>query len=423
MLTYFFKKHLIIDYGASKKGISVFLQMFSFICYIGLIFTVSSPLILYKYFSLVPAIFAAGLGVSTFLITLFFEKKFAIHYLTFCFIFFTLIAIFGTLIYSHNFSYLKTTINVFLMFFSLILYFITIKRIKLFSFLFSFSILSLAYAFLIYYFPQILSNIRNISAFRFGNEFDNTNSLAFTFLTGIVCNFVLCIFYKENIGLLIYFYISIFILSISIFLTGSRAALLGLLISIITYLIVSLYKKHKIILSIILLFLIVIIVVVLLLPPFETIRKRFFSLFTFTSSDSKYDASLSIRLSMFVDSIQYWFKHLFFGYGDGGFASITNHGSYSHSTLAEMLCNFGLVGSFFYLFPLIYPMTKNRNVNNRNAFFILFFGVFLIGLIGTVLLQKKSFYILLAIFYSDFLIQNHRSLKFVNIFNKTEVNE
>lgn len=380
--------------------------------------TVSSPLILYKYLSLIPAMFTAFSFLFTFLYEIK-KKKIGISLLTIIYIAFVLIASFITLIVSKRFYDLKTLVNIFLLFFTIVFFVSTFNNSKLMLLIYSGSVCLLCLAFFAFYFPRIIANIRNITNIRLGSDFDNENSLGFTFLTGLVSTLGLA-FCKTKRGMLKTLYISFssLLFVVAIVLTGSRAALLGSFVTLLTFAFLTLYKNHIIALIVVFISILISCIIVLNLPAFASLKTRLLSLFSLGSAQAKYDASVTGRISMIFDGFQYSMKRLFFGYGAGGFSSITNHNSYSHATLPELLCNYGMIGFILFLSPFFVILIKSR----RNKFvfnntILLVFGILLIGMFGTVLLEKKAFFVLYGIYFGSFLSLKRTLVKKIYIPN------
>ena len=354
------------------------------------------------------------LFAMTALVYIFVYGKFHLDFTILFLIVFLLYAVILTLIFSRNFSALKTYITVISI--SIIIYECIYNsfRPKLFCILFITAVIILAVAFVIYYRNDIIDAIRGKSDDRLGGFFGGINYIANTLLAGIVMCFGFMVTFKKYL----FASISALIIFFCILATGSKTPLIGSFISFIVFLFLLLFKKHKWILFLSYLSIFVLLILFFTLPWFSSIRDRILSMILFLSN-SYYDASTYNRSVMLVSGLEYWLKNFFFGLGAGGFTYISSYSSYSHSTISEILCDFGIIGSFIYFFPLVYIAFKSKKESTVKIMsVILLFGFVLIGKFGTVILGYKIYYFFLVFIFALFSNKNE-NIGYINVsFNR-----
>ena len=358
---------------------------------------------------LVPIILTILLSVSLF-ISIFLFGKFHINFFIIFMAAFLLHAIFVTFIFSKNFSNLKTFINIILLFFVLCEFCYYTKNIRLIMLLYILSILLFSIVFLVYYHSSIVLFFsgKNI---RIGDDFDNVNSVASFLLAACVMSFAYILMYKKYVIEIL----TIAMALLCILMTGSRMAILGFLITIITFAFLLLFKKHKLILFISLTVFAIAIILVFSIPAFGILKERILSIFTTLFSDGS-DQSTANRFGMLLNGLDNWLKNAFLGWGAGGFGYVSAKTSYSHATLSDVLCNFGLIGTFLFFSPMFYCLFTTKRGSKSFIFFVLFIlGFVLIGMFGTVILQRKHLYIMLAIGYFIYSEEHFNELSYFDI--------
>lgn len=346
----------------------------------------------------VPIVLSVVLAVVIFLYILLYGK---ITIDTFSYVLFFLVYSFLiTLIFSKNFGNLKTYITSISLAFVVYQFLLNTKSKRIFVFVYSFSVFVFSLWYLFAYRNEIFSMISSSSTARLGSYFGGISYIANTFLSGVIMSLACILTYKNILIKWIYPFVSIMPISICILSSGSKMAFIGTLLSLIVFLFLALFKKHKVILFIILGAFLVLFFILVSLPIFSSVSKRMLELFNFFS-DTSSDHSTMGRLSMFESGIYFWTKYLFTGYGAGGYSILSGRSGYSHSTLSELLCNFGLIGFVIFFGPLIYAIFFRRNKTMDKKVLILFaMGFMLIGLIGTSYLQYKIVYLILAYSFS-----------------------
>lgn len=341
-------------------------------------------------FHFLPLIFSVLFGVLLFL-WLFIFKNIRVDYVVITYAIFICFVSLMTLIISKDFGSLKTTVFSSSLMLLIYEFLYNGRNIKLFLIVYILSIVVYAIIFLIVYLPEIASSFPNIFDLSLGRKFDNRNAVANTFLSGIICCLGFTFLYKK-------YFVNIFlslIFSFIILTTGSRTGILSIFLCFLTYIFLIFYKKHKIICFSIIAVFIVSCVLLFTLPIFSGLKERFSRMFNLFSGEK---TDVQGRFSMLITGFEYFLKHVFTGIGAGGYGSTSNYAGYSHATISETLCNFGLIGTFLYFWPIFRSLSFSKKTPSNLRFIILFIvGYLLMGMFGTVLFARKSFYILVGI--------------------------
>jgi hypothetical protein len=315
---------------------------------------------------------------------------------------FLLFAIIVTCIFSKDFSNLKTYVTVILMFIVVYEFLYNSKGIRFACFLYIISLLFFSFIFLFHY-RTSLSLFFSGKIIRLGSDFDNENAVGNSLLTGVV----IALFYGKAYKRVVFGIIVSIIFSFVIFLTGSRMAVIGVFLSLITFIFLMFFRTKKVLLVVFLAILITLVILIFSIPAFSSLKNRIIGIFETFSTDGNADQSTANRFSMMISAFENWTKSLFIGFGANGFKYVSLHVGYSHSTISDILCNFGLIGAFLFFAPQIYCLVSSKKDTRSRCFFVIYiFGFLLIGLFGTVVLQRKCMYLILAIGYALFSIEH-----------------
>lgn len=335
------------------------------------------------------------------------DGRFAFNTSIISYLLFVIYDVLLTLITTRDFEYTKTTVNLFLLLFVLFLFFTQTKQVGFFHFAFISGILVLATWFIIFYKDDILIFAK--SSERLGSEFGNLNQVGFCFSLGIIDQMSLiytkggrCLFYSIPVSLALLFLTAITV--------SKGAIIISFLAIIISMFLLSEKKKKTWVFVLSILIAVILLFVLLQIPYFDSIRERFYQFFsTFFSSttSSSRDSSTLQRLNMFSDGLQIWLKNLFFGTGSGGFASLTNYGSYSHSNVAEVLSCFGIIGFILFYGPGLLCFKnalKNKASASRCLVITTFICVFCVySFFGMIYFSKITMLFWTLSLVSDFL--------------------
>lgn len=194
-----------------------------------------------------------------------------------------------------------------------------------------------------------------------------------------------------------------------ILLTGSRIALIFILLSILLTYMFKYKDNAKSMLNYVLVLVAVFSVCYYLLfhvpQIYSVIGVRFQNLFDFVSGKGTNEGSINARFYYTMLGFQLFYQKPVLGYGAGNYSVLLNQligkETYSHNNYTELLVGTGLIGAVtFYLSYILtlsglYKFVKEKN----NAAFLLFsmnIAVIIIGY-SWVFYQLKGFYIILAI--------------------------
>ena len=281
---------------------------------------------------------------------------------------FTIWALVGTLIYSHEFRSWMTLVLLSISSFILYLAFSCIDSLSK-----TIQIVVLAmFGFSMYFVVHYLRNGQLLSGARLGEDFANVNSIGAYMTIGVCSALYLILFNFKKIYLINTLPILVF-LAIG-FLTGSKTFVFCTSIILIIMLFIRL-KKHKWIFLIVLILLIAAIIGVLQLPFLSTIKNRIEIMFNVLTGSGS-DTSTTTRALWQYYAIVLGSQNIFTGYGSNGFNIYSGVGSYSHGNYTEVFCNFGLPGLFIFYSVPFYCIFKSVKKGSL-AVFPIIFGIYL----------------------------------------------
>jgi O-antigen ligase len=331
---------------------------------------------LYHVLSLV----SIALVISSLLLHLLFSKNFHFSFSVWCFIAFTVGVVISASL--NSFRDLSTTI------FSMILLFLT------FTFYFSSSLadfraLLIALiggggCFAIYFFAVYHSEILSLDFSRIGSLFSNVNRVGDSFAISFAATIMLIFFFKPK---KLFFKIALWavafvFLAFSAF-TGSKAALLIDVVSLLAAVFVLLGSSKRIWFIVLVIATFFVLLGLSKIPGLDVVFSRFTDMFYFLLGDAREDPSSSERVSMFAQGFYYFGQRPLFGNGIGGFSNIGTYGVYSHNTISELLCDFGIFGFLTYEAPVIYTVIKMDKKDRQ------IFGIGLVLLVVIFFLQTS----------------------------------
>ena len=383
-----------------------------FFCYFLFVLQITSIQVLSTMhgLNLIPVAITALFTICIFLYGLLYGRLvldiFGISLIIFIFYAFVL-TLFTTKLFSPHFI---TFVKLFPLFWSLFVFVINFRSFKFLLFTIITSTIALAVVFSIVYFKDLFS-INEISPDRLGDKFGHSNIVGSSFSTAIVISCVFYLVFRKYLAFLSV--IDIYFLFL-IFKTGSRLALVVSLLSIITSVFILFWKNNKKIIVIICFALVAFLVVFFTVPAFKVYSDRFLSIFDlFTTGDSE-DGSTNIRFAMQLNGYQLWFKNLFFGYGSEGFMKNTSFGTYSHSTLCETLCNFGLIGFTLFFGPYLFVLFNTEKKDNLLNIMlkIISISIILPNLFAGMLIYEKNFYVILALIFGEYYLTKDKNMSF-----------
>lgn len=281
------------------------------------------------------------------------------------------------------------------------------------------------FAFTVYFFGHYFDDIIKLNFNRLGGDFGDENDIAIFIAFGMTLILLFILKIKKiwmKVLLLIPFIFS-FLVGIT---TGSKIFIF-LAVTMIVFFIFLLFGKKKWWISlIVLLALGGLIALLWTLPFFSEIGKRMTSFFNLIfranpTNNRPYDASTASRFEMFLDGMTMFLRKPIFGYGVQGFFRSSSFGfAWSHNNISETLCNFGLVGTFFFHFGMIYALykfskKKQKTITDYSMFLIILF--FIITMISVALNSQKIYAFIIGLpiaYFSD-----ARDLAVIDIKNKS----
>lgn len=141
-----------------------------------------------------------------------------------------------------------------------------------------------------------------------------------------------------------------------------------------------------------------------------TVTKRFYSLLAGENTSG------TTRLAMLEEAISLWSQKPMVGNGIDQFRVLGSYGTYSHNNYAEMLADFGLIGTtLFYLFDLILLYYCFKGIFSVDRRYLLVFIITLISFLwdfGLVSYVEKSSWLLAVIsFYLLHMAEKERSVR------------
>lgn len=261
--------------------------------------------------------------------------------------------------------------------------------------------------------------------YRLGDLFGDQNEIAMFMALG-TCLCLYFIFFENNKLFKIISCLIIFFYIYCGFSTGSKLFLVTVL-GCSVFIIFLLCGKKWWLAIMILLGVVIFIIFLLSLPAFESYRERILNFFNFfsPSSSDNFDYSTYERLQMFFAGLQMFGNKPIFGFGTLGFSQLSSFGKGCHNTIAQMLCNYGIIGSIFFFYPffksfILFYKSNNKKKNILSFILILFFVLTMFSLYLDI--QKIYAFIIPVAFselFSDdydnfFVINNPIHIKYKN---------
>lgn len=326
-------------------------------------------------------------------------KNLKIHKLHLLIPLFTVFALIGTIIYSHQFrswfTLVLLTISFFIFYYSFRI--IGNKYVVICLIALAFFVFSIYY--IIHYGPKILDyKSYTNSDFRLGFDFDNPNAVGTYAAIGISMSLYLVLFWNKKIRFT--FIVPAFSSLIVGLTTGSRSFLLIVLFVVLVFLYFK-FQKHKLIYLIVVLTTIGLFIILLFLPFMSTLRERLLqAIGTIFGTGAKADTSTIERVLWMDYGFYLGAKNILFGYGSRGFAIYSGVGTYTHSNFSEVFCDFGLIGLVLFYSPLFVLLVKSiLNKKIEKSFVITFFMYYIIMSFTTVYYYKKIYYLILSFMF------------------------
>lgn len=312
---------------------------------------------------------------------------------------FALLSIIGTTFYSHEYRSFLRLILLSLSFIIFYFAFDTINNKKIVISLIAIAI-SLFAVYFIYKYRNELINFRNYTRddFRLGSYFDNPNGVAAACVVGFSSSFYSLLYLKSKWKYL--FLISLLLMMLVGFSTGSRTFLVMILVFLVIMLFIK-FKRHKLLFLILLSLIVIALIALLNLPFLSTLKFRIITAFTtFFGEADKVDTSSLSRVAWMQYGFDLGYRNLIFGYGANGFGIASGLYTYSHNNFSEVFCNFGLIGFISFYLPLILIIVKCVKNRFRNSSVIIPYSIYyFVVSFSNVFYYNKLYYLVIALLY------------------------
>ena len=374
------------------------------------------PLFTYRSgFNLITICFSALFAFFCFIYILFWGF-FRFDFLIIPYLLFAIFCLISYLVTRYSFENIKTIILVYGIAFFIYESILNFKCFRIYVYSLFASTFLLGIAIFILNFNEIIS----LSPDRIGSAFGNLNSIGFIFAIAAFLSLFLLVTYKQHILILLLCFIFECIFA---FLSGSRGAILICCVSMVCCLFVLFRGKAKKWFALSFIVLIACVLAVLQLPAFSDLKSRIMgAIISLMSGGVSGDGSSNARIAMMLEGFSLFLQSPIFGNGLGSFAKISNQLVYSHANISEMLCNFGLVGSFLWISPFFLGV-KTEFVKRDGCYLVTLFSatVLLVGSFAFILYLDKFFVIYSTVYFG--LIGRGSDLSYINlsIFNKDKL--
>ena len=300
------------------------------------------------------------------------------------FIVYLVVSFLSTLLGSENLSAWRTVLTTVLLGISLFQFVVSRKSYKFVPMCFVFASLLLCGSVFLEYHSYIFS----FDFDRLGALFGDVNDVGLMIATGGLFALYLSFAYKPLIAKVSLWLLYV-VFAAFIFLTGSRGALLVFGFGFVVFLYQMLWKNHKILFLMLVLVFVSLAIGLLYMPFMSDLRERIFGILgSILSHGTIGDSSASKRLNMMFEAFEIWAKNPVLGHGCASFAVLSNQSTFSHSTISELLCSYGIIGAFFWIAPMVYYVTRG-NAKAKTIARMFFFGFMFPASFSFVLIQSK----------------------------------
>jgi O-antigen ligase len=314
-----------------------------------------------------------GFVICSLLLHLLFTYGFFIHFSVLSFLVFAFSVLLSSAL--SNFNGLSTTVFSMILLLLVFYFYYSSSLSNLFHFLLS--LITGGFLFSVYFFLIYHADILSFNFSRIGDYFTNVNRIGDSFAISFCATLLILFFFSPKK----WFWKTILCIFLGFFFvfsafTGSKAAILLEIAAVLVCVFAWLPLKKRPWLIFFVAFSFLLFLGLIKIPAFS----RFSDMFSFILGDSTRDLSSSERLSMFAQGFFFFGQRPLFGYGIDGFLAISGFGKYSHNTVSELLCDFGIFGFVSYEAPLFYSLAKLNKKNKVSLGFGLVFLVIIVFL-------------------------------------------
>lgn len=392
-------KQIFTDFNQNFRNARLF-WIIRLSSYFWLFLSVSTmPILTYRAgYNLLSILFISVFGISATLYCVLYRRLYISGFIG-CLIVFAIYAFLLTIFTTKNFESCRSILTTTIMAAAIFVFLAAEKSltIGLVSVIFSSIILCLSI------FVDNYQAILDLDFGRIGGEYGDLNTIGLIMAASILCALYLALVSKKMLFKTSLAILSIFFLGF-IFLTGSRGALVTGALIFLVYLFLELWGKHKLLLILTLAVLAALMLLVLQLSVFSDLKERLIQLILgiFNGSQSSGDYSVDTRIRMFMEAIEIWSTNPILGYGGSAFSALSNQATWSHSTLADLLCSYGIVGALLWSYPMFHMATSKARDKKIIVLFLLPYVI--PSIFHSVIYYDKFTMILYAITYAAFFI-------------------
>ena len=236
---------------------------------------------------------------------------------------------------------------------------------------------------------------------RIGGIISNTNSIGLSLATAIIA----CVFFlvsQKNRKIKIVVFSCLIILTVMLFLTGSRKSVAFAILGTIFFLLLM-NRKNSIVKKLAFYVCLISGAIVLLnimknVPIFSTVYTRFELLFEGIINNKTTYTTDVLRQYMITTGIEEFWKNPIFGNGTA--RSYVMFGTYSHNNFIELLMNYGIVGFLIYYLPyvlLLFNLIKRAmKVDVIAIFFLVYILMQIVLSVGLVCYYDRLSQVMIA---------------------------
>lgn len=367
-----------------------------------LIFLCTLPIFTYRPgFNKITIAFALFFGIVLLIYTFLYKNVFISSFVILLIIF-VLYCFLDTIFTTRQFDSCKSILTTALMSIAIFEYCIQEKNISTVAT----EVILSAIVLCVFIFMNNFESIISLNFDRISRDFGDQNTIGLILVAGATLSLYEIIKAKKKIKVFFMATIVLFLFPF-VLLSGSRGALLSYLIEIFFILYFTFGKKRKLLFLTLAVVVILLFILVIQLPLFSELKERLILMITtiFDGNTGYLEMSTYSRLKMFEEALSLWARNPIFGNGGSSFAVLSGQDTWSHSTISDLLCCYGVIGLTIWLFPIMQDILSKKEPNK--VLTIMFaIGFLLPALFHSVVYYDKITMIFYAIAKSEFHLTN-----------------